>query len=99
LGLIERHAGYNPCQHFARETSSILGYGDATESLEATMARPKNLSLLSVEALLKLRDDIGVVLSRKADDLKSQLSRLGGGDGVGISMNGRGRRKSAMKGR
>ena len=63
------------------------------------MARPKNLSLLSVEALLKLRDDIGVVLSRKADDLKSQLSRLGGGDGVGISLNGSGRRKSAMKGR
>jgi DNA-binding protein H-NS len=91
-------AWYNPRQHFARETSNILGYGDATESLEATMARPKNLSLLSVEALLKLRDDIGVVLSRKADDLKSQLSRLGGG-GVGISMNGRGRRKSAMKGR
>jgi DNA-binding protein H-NS len=60
------------------------------------MARPSKLASMSVEALLKLRDDIGEVLSRKADELKSQLSRLGG-EVVG---NGRrGRRVSAMKGR
>lgn len=60
------------------------------------MARPSRLASMSVEALLKLRDDIGDVLSRKADELKSQLSRLGG-DVVG---NGRrGRRISKMKGR
>jgi DNA-binding protein H-NS len=35
------------------------------------------LSLMSVDALLKLREDIGKVLSRKADQLKDQLSRLG----------------------
>ena len=38
-----------------------------------------NLSSMSVDALLKLRDDIGDVLSRKVDDLKQQLSRLSGG--------------------
>ena len=47
------------------------------------MARPSNLSSMSVEALLKLRDDIGATLSRKADELKGQLSRLTGGGDVG----------------
>src|SRR5215469_12034652 len=56
------------------------------------MARPRSLASMSVEALLKLRDDIGSVLSERADELRSQLSRLGGG-------NGRRRRVSAMKGR
>jgi DNA-binding protein H-NS len=36
-----------------------------------------NLASMSVDALLKLRDDIGKVLSRKANELKHQLSRLG----------------------
>jgi DNA-binding protein H-NS len=36
-----------------------------------------NLASMSVDALLKLRDDIGKVLSRKADELKHELSRLG----------------------
>ena len=36
-----------------------------------------NLASMSVDALLKLREDIGNVLSRKADQLKDQLSRLG----------------------
>jgi DNA-binding protein H-NS len=60
------------------------------------MAKRANNSLgsMSVEALLKLRDEIGTVLSKKADALKSQLALMGnGGDGVG-----NGRRKSA-KGR
>jgi DNA-binding protein H-NS len=47
------------------------------------MARPSNLSSMSVEALLKLRDDIGAMLSQKADELKGQLSRLTGGGDVG----------------
>jgi DNA-binding protein H-NS len=47
------------------------------------MARPSNLSSMSVEALLKLRDDIGATLSRKADELKGQLSRLTGRGDVG----------------
>jgi DNA-binding protein H-NS len=36
-----------------------------------------NLSSMSVDALLKLREDIGRALDRKAKELRSQLSRLG----------------------
>ena len=36
------------------------------------------LSSMSVEALLKLREDVGKVLSQKAVQLEHQLSRLGG---------------------
>jgi DNA-binding protein H-NS len=49
---------------------------------------------MSVDALLKLRDDIGKVLSQKAVQLEGQLSRLGGD--VGGGRRGRG---SSMKGR
>jgi len=60
--------------------------------------RSQSYASMSVDALLKMRDDIGRVLSRKADDLKQQLSRLGGGgDDAGP---GRGRRKrGSVKGR
>ena len=37
----------------------------------------QNLSSLSVEALLKLREEIGAVLTRKADALKKELASLG----------------------
>ena len=36
-----------------------------------------SLASMSVEALLKLRDDIGTILKRKAGELQSQLSLLG----------------------
>jgi DNA-binding protein H-NS len=39
-----------------------------------------NLASMSVDELLKLRDDIGKVLSRKAAQLKDQLSRLEDGE-------------------
>jgi DNA-binding protein H-NS len=58
------------------------------------MARPASLSSMSVEELLKLRDDVGKVLSQKAVELEEQLSMLGGE----VSSGRRGRR-SAMKGR
>lgn len=41
----------------------------------------RNLSSMSVDALLKLRDDIGKVLSRRAAQLRDELLRLGGGKG------------------
>ena len=41
------------------------------------MARPQKLSLLSIDALLKLRDDVAAALGRKADALKKELSSLG----------------------
>jgi DNA-binding protein H-NS len=65
---------------------------------ELVMAKA-NLASMSVDALLKLRDSIGNILGQRADELKSQLSRLGG-DAVGNGRRGRrGRRVSAMKGR
>jgi DNA-binding protein H-NS len=55
------------------------------------MARKSNLASMSVEALLKLRDDIGNVLRRRAEELKDQLSRLGETvrEGRGSPMKGR----------
>ena len=58
------------------------------------MARTASLSSMSVEQLLKLRDDVEKVLSQKADQLKNQLSMLGGEVDTG-----RPRRRSRMKGR
>jgi DNA-binding protein H-NS len=43
------------------------------------MAKNSSLASMSVQSLLKMRDDIADVLSRKADDLKAQLSTLTGG--------------------
>jgi DNA-binding protein H-NS len=57
------------------------------------MAR-SNLVSMSVDALLKLRDEVGKVLSQKATQLQEQLSKLGREVGSGTA--GRG---SAMKGR
>src|SRR5262245_8346502 len=57
------------------------------------MARTPSLASMSVDALLKLRDDIGKVLSHKAVQLEAQLSKLGG-----EAASGRGR-GSAMKGK
>jgi DNA-binding protein H-NS len=51
------------------------------------MPKP-NLSSMSVDALLKLRDDIGEVLTRRAVQLRDELSKLGGGE-----------RRSSIKGR
>src|SRR5262245_50269615 len=48
---------------------------------EVEMARTASLSSMSVEDLLKLRDDVGKVLSQKAVQLEDQLSRLGGEGG------------------
>jgi DNA-binding protein H-NS len=54
------------------------------------MART-SLSSMSVEALLKLRDDVGKVLSQKAVHLEEQLSKLGGEIASG--------RRNGLKGR
>jgi H-NS histone family len=53
-----------------------------------------NLASMSVDALLELRDDIGKVLSRRAGQLRDQLSRLGSE----INSSRRGR-PSLLKGR
>jgi DNA-binding protein H-NS len=53
-----------------------------------------NLSSMSVDALLKLREDIGNVLGSKANELKNQLARLG--SEIGPRMRGP---RSSLKGR
>jgi DNA-binding protein H-NS len=58
------------------------------------MARTASLGSMSVDALLKLRDDVGRVLNQKAAQLQEQLSALGAEVTVG-----RPGRRSAMKGR
>ena len=58
-----------------------------------------SLTSMSVEALLKLRDDIGDVLSRKAGQLQSQLAALGDGGWITSGKRSDGRRTSKMKGR
>jgi DNA-binding protein H-NS len=58
------------------------------------MARTASLSSMAVEDLLKLRDEVGRVLSQRAVQLEKQLSMLGGE----VSTERRGRR-SSLKGR
>ena len=41
------------------------------------MARPKSLTAMSVDALLKMRDNITAALRQKAGVLKKELSRMG----------------------
>jgi DNA-binding protein H-NS len=53
-----------------------------------------SLASMSVDALLKLRDDIGKVLSSKTNELKDQLSSLG--VKIGYKQGGR---PSSLKGR
>jgi DNA-binding protein H-NS len=53
-----------------------------------------NLASMSLDALLKLRDDVGKALSRKGNELKHQLSRLG--QEIGPRKQGR---RSPLKGR
>jgi DNA-binding protein H-NS len=67
-----------------------------TERIVAKQSQ--NLASMSVDALLKLRDDIGKLLVQKADDLKRQLARLGGRGDEAPARGRRGRRKS-LKGR
>jgi DNA-binding protein H-NS len=55
------------------------------------MARA-NFGSMSVEALIKLRDEVGQVLNQRTALLRSQLSKLGGeigGPGRGTPMKGR----------
>src|SRR5215510_8191592 len=70
-------------------TWHIMLLGETFQEVE--MARTPSLSSMSVEALLKLRDDVGKVLSQRAVQLEEQLSKLGGEVGGG--------RRSGLKGK
>jgi DNA-binding protein H-NS len=77
-----------------------ISYGDYTNAdirtafQEEKMARIQSLGSMSVDELLKLRDDVGKILSQKAVELEEQLSMLGSEVGTG-----RRDRRGAMKGR
>lgn len=58
------------------------------------MARRASLTSMSVEELLKLRDDVGRILGQRAGQLQDQLSRLGG-----EVRGGRRGGRSSLKGR
>jgi DNA-binding protein H-NS len=62
---------------------------------EIVMAK---LASMSVDALLKMRDEIGEILSRKTDDLRRQLSALTG-VGEKRQTRGKGRKGKSLKGR
>lgn len=64
------------------------------------MARPKSLTSLSIEALLKLRDDVATALSKRAGEMKDQLMRLGSATGGrAAAETGRRGRGGPLKGR
>jgi DNA-binding protein H-NS len=58
-----------------------------------------NLASMSIDALVKLRDEIGVALSRKADALKKELASIGAdyADVGRIALFGRKKRKVPAK--
>lgn len=62
------------------------------------MAKSQSLASMSVDALLKLRDDIGEMLSQKAAELKRQLSRLTSND-TGARAGGVRKSRGSLKGR
>ena len=53
------------------------------------MAKSQSLAAMSVDALLKLRDDIGSMLSKKAGELQRQLASLTGSGSIGSGKRGR----------
>src|SRR5215510_12926469 len=72
--------------------SWFLGVLWSTWAFEETPMPMPNLSSVSIDALLKLRDEVEKALSRRAKELQDQLSRLGRAPGLrggGSSLKGR----------
>ena len=64
------------------------------------MARPSNLATMSVEALIKMRDEVIETLHRKGAELQRQLTALGNGGWVNSGKKAVGRPNgSALKGK
>jgi DNA-binding protein H-NS len=63
------------------------------------MARPKNLTKMSIDALIELRDSITTALNEQAANLQAQLSRLTGSNGQKRGRKPGRPRGSALKGR
>jgi DNA-binding protein H-NS len=68
------------------------------------MARAKSLASMSIDALVRLRDDVGSALSKRAGELRRQLSSLGGSGkrrkpGTDVGNGRRPRKGSKLRGR
>jgi len=74
---------------------SLGRYMSPIVSLWSIQMAKMNLSSMSVQALLQLRDDIGSILSGKVIELQRQLAALS--EDMGAGGGRRGRRGSAMK--
>jgi DNA-binding protein H-NS len=61
------------------------------------MAKSKSLAAMSVDALLKLRDDVGATLSKKMGELQRQLASMTGK--TASKGPKRGRKTHTLKGR
>ena len=61
------------------------------------MAKNSSLTSMSVQSLVKMRDEIADILSRKAQDLKAQLSALTGATNKVGRPAGKKRRKKMAK--
>jgi DNA-binding protein H-NS len=70
----------------------------AFSNWELVMANSSRLASMGIEELIKLRDDIGRVVSQKTAELKKQLQRLQGRDRSSLQTNGR-RKGPPRKGR
>jgi DNA-binding protein H-NS len=90
MQTIDRGADANADFAYSRLANTVIF--DLFEEME--MARTASLSSMSVDALLKLRDEVGKMLIQKTDQLRDQLSKLGGE--VGPIKRGRG---GSLKGR
>ncbi|HET9903090.1 MAG TPA: H-NS family nucleoid-associated regulatory protein [Xanthobacteraceae bacterium] len=63
------------------------------------MAKVSNLASMSVDALLKLKEDVAEMLARKTAELKKQLQRLEGGGWGGGATGRAGRKPHPRKGK
>jgi DNA-binding protein H-NS len=68
-------------------------------NLEQGMARPSKLSALSIDGLVKLRDDVSEALKQKAKALQKQLASLGSDYAEVGRIAIYGRRPNSLKGR
>src|SRR5262249_1701586 len=78
--LLNAIASRRPTDHYGRVRDGSPRYLKNSSAAAAASASPMpkpNLSAMSADALLKLRDDIEQALTRRAAQLRDELSRLG----------------------
>jgi DNA-binding protein H-NS len=69
----------------------------APESQETSVARPKSLTKMSLDALIEMRDSVAAAISEQAGNLQKQLAKLTGGGGTVGNGKRRGRPPGKVK--